>query len=147
MEHPWCYVAKDRESALAVFRCFWSMCTCLPSRFSRVWLCNCLQGSSVHGISQARIPEWVAMHSSKGSSRPRDRTCFSCNSLLTEPLGEAPSILIWWRPKLWATMPGAGTSDKGEPCKCLGGEGCVWLCLHGHVHTVLIQFMVYRCFQ
>ena len=31
-------------------------------------------GSSVHGISQARILEWVAMSSSRGSSRPRDRT-------------------------------------------------------------------------
>ena len=31
-------------------------------------------GSSVHGILQARILEWVAMPSSRGSSRPRDRT-------------------------------------------------------------------------
>ena len=30
--------------------------------------------SSVHGILQARILEWVAMSSSRGSSRPRDRT-------------------------------------------------------------------------
>ena len=29
-------------------------------------------GSSVHGISQARILEWVAMPSSRGSSQPRD---------------------------------------------------------------------------
>ena len=39
-------------------------------------LCNpmdCrLPGSSVHGILQARIPEWVAMPSSRGSSQPRD---------------------------------------------------------------------------
>ena len=32
-------------------------------------------GSSVHGILQARILEWVAMPSSRGSSRPRDQTC------------------------------------------------------------------------
>ena len=31
-------------------------------------------GSSVHGIFQARILEWVAMSSSRGSSRPRDGT-------------------------------------------------------------------------
>ena len=31
-------------------------------------------GSSVHGILQARILEWVAMPSSRGSSQPRDRT-------------------------------------------------------------------------
>ena len=30
--------------------------------------------SSVHGILQARILEWVAMPSSRGSSQPRDQT-------------------------------------------------------------------------
>ena len=34
--------------------------------------------SSVHGISLARILEWVAMPSSRGSSRPRDQTQVSC---------------------------------------------------------------------
>ena len=33
-----------------------------------------LPGFSVHGIFQARILEWVAMSSSRGSSQPRDRT-------------------------------------------------------------------------
>ena len=34
-------------------------------------------GSSVHGILQARILEWVAIPFSKGSSWPRDRTHIS----------------------------------------------------------------------
>ena len=34
-------------------------------------------GSSVHGILQARILEWVAMPFSRGSSWPRDSTCDS----------------------------------------------------------------------
>ena len=33
------------------------------------------QGSSVHGILQARILEWVAGPSSRGSSQPRGQTC------------------------------------------------------------------------
>ena len=37
-----------------------------------------LPDSSVHGILQARILEWVAISSSKGSSQPRDRTHVSC---------------------------------------------------------------------
>ena len=37
-------------------------------------------GSSVHGILQARILEWVAMPSSRGSSLPRDWTQVSCTS-------------------------------------------------------------------
>ena len=51
---------------------------CVISHFSHVWLCNPMNckppGSSVHGILQARILEWVAMPSSRGSSWPRDRT-------------------------------------------------------------------------
>ena len=39
-----------------------------------------LPGSSVCGISQARILEWVAMSFSKGSFWTRDRTCVSCIS-------------------------------------------------------------------
>ena len=35
------------------------------------------KGSSVHGILQARILEWVAIHSSRGSYRPRDQTDIS----------------------------------------------------------------------
>ena len=35
-------------------------------------------GSSVHGILQARILEWVAIPFSRGSSWPRDRTHISC---------------------------------------------------------------------
>ena len=35
-------------------------------------------GSSVHGIFQARILEWVAISPSRGSSQPRDRTLISC---------------------------------------------------------------------
>ena len=33
-----------------------------------------LPGSSVHGISQARVLEWVAISFSRGSSRPRNPT-------------------------------------------------------------------------
>ena len=40
---------------------------------------NCsLPGSSVHGIFQARILEWVAISFSRGSSQPRDRTLVFC---------------------------------------------------------------------
>ena len=38
-------------------------------------------GSSVNGISQARILEWVAISSSKGSSQPKDRTSISVSLL------------------------------------------------------------------
>ena len=38
--------------------------------------------SSVHGIFQARILEWVAISYSRGSSQPRGRICISCTSCI-----------------------------------------------------------------
>ena len=53
---------------------------------SPVWLCDPMDcsppGSSVHGISQARILEWVAISFTKGSSWPRDQTHISCVSCI-----------------------------------------------------------------
>ena len=60
-----------------------------------------LPGSSVHGISQARILKWVAISSSRGSSQPRNWTCISCVSCLagrfftTEPAGKPMYVLIY----------------------------------------------------
>ena len=39
-------------------------------------------GSPVHGISQAKKLEWVAISFSRGSSRPWDGTCVFCVSCL-----------------------------------------------------------------
>ena len=44
-------------------------------------------GSSVHGILQERILEWVAMPSSRGSSHPRS-PALQADSLPSEPPGE-----------------------------------------------------------
>ena len=50
-------------------------------------------GSSVHGILQARIMEWVAMPSSRGLSRPRDQTQVSrtAERFFTDEPPEKPS--------------------------------------------------------
>ena len=54
-------------------------------------------GSSVHGILQARVLEWVVTSSSRRSSQPRDQTCVSCLSTLagkfftTSTIWETPS--------------------------------------------------------
>ena len=54
------------------------VCVCSVTQ-SRPTLCdpmNCsLPGSSVHGILQEKILEWVAMPFSGGSSQPRDQNC------------------------------------------------------------------------
>ena len=57
---------------------------CYAKLLQHVWLCNPTDysppGSSVHGILQARILEWIAIPFSRASSWPRDRTWVSCVS-------------------------------------------------------------------
>ena len=57
------------------------VCVCVKSLQSCLTLYDPMDhsppGSSVHRILQARILEWVAIPSSKGSSGPRDRTWVS----------------------------------------------------------------------
>ena len=54
----------------------------LSSSSSSPTLCDPMDSSpsasSVHGISQASILEWVATSSSRGFSQPRNQTCISC---------------------------------------------------------------------
>ena len=46
--------------------------------FATSWTICSLPGSSVHGILQARILEWVVIPFSRGPSPPRDQTWVSC---------------------------------------------------------------------
>ena len=62
-----------------------------------------LPGSSVHGISQVRILEWVAISFSRGSSWPRDWTLITCigrRILYHWNTWEAPGTLVssnYWK--------------------------------------------------
>ena len=69
------------------------MCDSFVSNSLRPMDCS-PPGSSVHGILQARILEWVAIPLSRGSSQPKDQTCVSCTVggfFTSEPLGK-PSL-------------------------------------------------------
>ena len=61
-------------------------CMLAKSLQSGPTLCNPMgcspPGSSAHGILQTRIPEWVAMPPSRGSSQPRDHTWVPCGSCI-----------------------------------------------------------------
>ena len=60
---------QEKESACLVIQLYLTLCDpidCSPP------------GSSVHGILQTRILEWVAILFSRGSSQPRDQTHVSC---------------------------------------------------------------------
>ena len=73
-------------------------CVCM---LSHVWLCDCmdcsLPDSSVHRILQAKILEWVAMPSCRGSSWSRAWTCIFCLAgefFTTEPPGIDPKDIF-----------------------------------------------------
>ena len=80
-DNLWCryyyyFCFPKEKSGVSKKLCTWSKITqvSLPSRDPM----DCsLPGSSVHGILQARVLEWVAISFSKGSSWPRDRTLVS----------------------------------------------------------------------
>ena len=55
----------------------WSHCMYAKVTQSCLTLCDSMD-YTVNGILQARILEWVAVSSSRGSSQPRDRTQVSC---------------------------------------------------------------------
>ena len=78
------------------------------------------RSSSVHGILQARILEWVAMPSSRGSSWPRDRTHAShvylhwqAGSLPLAPPGK-PAIYIPGDPQLLGAWGREETLCRGS---------------------------------
>ena len=80
-------------------------------------------GSSVHGILQASILEWVAMSSSRGSFQPRDWTrslTLEAHSLPSEPQGRPRKIwsLLWnnlsCHSLLWLTASLATQSHELE---------------------------------
>ena len=81
------------------------VCACVLSHFSHVRLCNpmdcSLPGSSVHGILQAKILEWVTVSSSRASSQPRDQRSLFC-------------LVLWQADSLPLVPPGKPTYRKSQ---------------------------------
>ena len=80
ISHVWCFATL--WTAACQFPLFPTNSRSIKS-LQFIWLFVTLwtvapPGSSVHGILQARILEWVAIPSSRGSSQPRDWTCIFC---------------------------------------------------------------------
>ena len=96
----------------------------LGSPFVSTQLCSppC---SSVHRISQARILEWVAITSSRGSSQPRDPTSVSCVPCIAGRFFTSEGL---WKPP-WGpypilnTPPDVGATDRASPSQLLSRFG------------------------
>ena len=69
---------------------------CAESLQSCLILCDPMNysppGSSIHGVLEARILEWAAIPSSRGSSQPRDRTWVSYVSCIGRQLFFSPLV-------------------------------------------------------
>ena len=85
----------------------------LLSRFSRVWLCDPMDcsppGSSVHGILQARMLEWVAVPSPGDLPDPGIKSrslALQADSLLSEPPGKPWQYRAMLEKQTWARLPG-----------------------------------------
>ena len=124
-------------------------CLAVPVRAqSCLTLCNPMDcnppGSSVHGIFQARILEWLAISFSGGSSWPRDQTWASCISCIGRQIlyqlshWRSPweQVILWLhfqninskikllgisRQQLVSIKPQArGPSEQGALSNCMG---------------------------
>ena len=78
----WCLKSVSRQTYRFWHQVWvWMVSSVVLVAQSYPTLCNpmdcSLPGSSVHGILQARILEWIAIPLSRGSSQPRDWTCVS----------------------------------------------------------------------
>ena len=77
----WWLTSSSNNGFSALLLVLLALCMHAKLLRSCLTLCNpmdcSLPDSSVHGILQARILEWVAISSSRGSSWPRDWTCIS----------------------------------------------------------------------
>ena len=66
-------IALYAETCIYIYMCVY-LCVLITQSCPTLYdPMNCsLPGSSVHGILQAKIQEWVVISFSRGSSRPRD---------------------------------------------------------------------------
>ena len=79
-------------------------------------------GSSLCRILQARILEWVAMPSARGSSPPRERTCISCSSCIASGLFTAESPGIHSKQVVEESDTVSTCGSAGQESTCNAGD-------------------------
>ena len=135
-----------------------SVCIQFPIDRAHRSLCDPMDcsppGSSVHGILQTRILEWVAMPSSRGSSWARDRTLVSCVSCIAS--GFFTHWATWEAPlkariDLWAgclVFSCLGLKLRLEfipPTSWFSGSAAYWLQILGLTVTFLVCISYWFC--
>ena len=82
-------------------------------------------GSSVHGISWAKILEWVAISFSRGSCQPRDRTHVSCGAGDSLPVNHQESRFGFQGPLSHSISPLGKTQQMWEEDRRTGRPSSV----------------------
>ena len=85
-----------------------------------------LPGSSVHGIFQARMLEWVAISFSRGSSWSRDQTQVSCIV--------GTCFTIWVRREAWTLIEMESIYIYIYIYICMYVYMCVHVCIYAYTH-------------
>ena len=92
-----------------------------------------LPGSSVHGILQARILEWVAISSFKGSSWSKYQirvSYVSCigRQMLAPPGKDQTWLTCWWwkLSQTWRTVPQSWGPIESDQLPCETGDSQLW---------------------
>ena len=114
-------VVQANGTVQAAYVGSWQVCCyCLVTKLC-LTLCgptdNSPSGSSVHGILQARILEWIAIPFSGGSSWPRDWTPVSWTAggffFIADPQGDPlAGPRTEQTPESWTQNPGQGYKEK-----------------------------------
>ena len=101
-------------------------------------------GSSVQGILQARILEWVAVPSIRGSSQPRDQTLISCvSSVGKQILSYCPTWKAHFEPYnyTWSGMLGEMRgAGMGNTTKMNDIYSFIHLCLYVFIMHILCRY-------
>ena len=123
--------------------------TSLVSDSLTPWTVGCQASQS--GIFQARILEWVAMPSSRGSSQPRDQTHISCVSCIVGGFftAEQPRLDSNWYKYADPTKPQSEAEVSSLLCRPMGeiSRLCHWIFyLFEWVQCLFIVFFFFFSF-
>ena len=137
-------MVKDRVFPVVMYRYKkWIIKKAAKTLQSCLTLCNpvdfSLLGSSVHGILQARIPEWVAISFYRGTFRPKDQTHVSYVSCIGRLVlyheHHLGSLSECWLPKNWCfqivvlekTLESPSDSKEIKPVNPKGNQPWIFI--------------------
>ena len=131
-------------STFSLSSCFYNGCAAVRTVLSRIWLSAtpqtvARQAPPSLGVLQARVLEWVAMPSSRGSSQPRDRTrspALQVDSLLSEPAEKPENTGVGSLTLLWGSFSAQESNQSLLHCRILSQLSYQGTPYNGHLFSI-----------